>query len=66
MDFEEDKYLISLFRSQLKEDREAWEEVYGLSDCDDYDVYIGLQENEKSMDVPRMRKMCYRGTVLSL
>ena len=57
MDFEEDKYLISLFRSQLKEDREAWEEVYGLSDCDDYDVYIGLQENEKSIDVPRMRRM---------
>jgi hypothetical protein len=39
MDFEDDKILISLFRSQLeKEEREAWDDIYGSSNCDDYNI----------------------------
>ncbi len=57
MDFEDDKILISLFRSQLeKEEREAWDDIYGSSNCDDYDSYIDCQDYEYSNINPIRRK----------
>lgn len=46
MDFENDKVLISLFRSQLEQERGTWEEVYGSSEyeiCSELENYVNLQ-----------------------
>ena len=51
MDFGDDKLLISFFRSLLGEDKKTWEEVYGVSDCDKFDMPVDTPCNHRRYEL---------------
>ena len=57
MNNEKDRKSFSIFNSPFEEEREAWEEIYGLEDYEDYDSCSDYEDNDYTWNETRKNRI---------